>query len=88
MLAGCPPAGGVLLAQRLLLLHTASPICFSAKGFERHQRCRTLWHGACFALRACVHRCSAAPCRAPVCTAHAHRPLGERDAHCLVREKS
>ena len=40
MLAGCPPAGSTLLAPRLLLLPTASPICFSAKGFERNRRYR------------------------------------------------
>src|SRR2546426_132518 len=26
-------------------------------------------------------------CKAPVCTAHAHHPRGEGDAHCSVREK-
>ena len=58
------------------------------RGFELNTRLRTRWHGACFALRACVPRCSAAPCRAAVSTAHAHRPLGEREAHGMGKEQS
>jgi len=63
MLAECPPVGSALLAPRLLWLPTAPPLFFYAKGFERHRRCRTLWHGACFSLRACVHRGSVAPAK-------------------------
>ena len=64
-----------------------SPICCSAKGCKRQRSGRMLWHSACFALQAWVPRGAAAPCRAAVRTAHAHRPRGEREAHGMMREQ-
>jgi hypothetical protein len=58
MLAGCPPAGGVLLAQRLLLLLTASPISLHSNRFELNNSLCTRWHDACFSMRACAEALS------------------------------
>ena len=86
MCAGCPPAGSALLAPRLLLPHTASPLACYARGFELNTRLRTRWHGACFALRVGGPRCSAAPAEPREAGARAS-PSEERDAHCFEREQ-